>query len=515
MRRASLFGILLSSFLLSLCARPPLWAGTPSQTDLRRDFSHYVRVSQKNNYGPNDRLYILYRLREKYAESGLDLSDLEGEILSWEKARQPSEAAPPAPADPPAETAGPGAAPRLVHVGTRQEAGRLKLVLELTDPVLPQALRVDDPKRPGQPLLLIDLPGAQNALSNVARELRWNSGPLESVATEEKADGALRVRIQLREDRPYRIVRAGREVSVEIKTEEAGPALSQAPPAAGEEDADKSYVIQSGDLLNVQVAPAKELSRETVVQPDGTLVFPLLGTLPVKGMSVGQLETHLTQQLRPYVAKPRVTVSIKQFSNRNVFLMGKVSRPGPVPYKSGLRLLNAVSEAGGFSEDADRTAIKVYRGREGERKTFSVNAQEILSQGDLSRDFSLEPGDIVEVPRGGNTVFIIGQVNRPGNYGFREGYTLLELVSEAGGVTVGSRAKKVKIFREASPRREAIHVNLARIMRGHPEEDVSLKPGDIVLIPQNTFYSGTAVATNLLQPWLYLTTLIITVILLT
>jgi protein involved in polysaccharide export with SLBB domain len=241
----------------------------------------------------------------------------------------------------------------------------------------------------------------------------------------------------------------------------------------------------------------------------------LVGTLPAAARTVADLERTLAQKLRTYVSSPQVRISIKQFAENNVFVMGKAVRPGPVSYRPGLKLLAAVSESGGFSDDADRTAIKVYRGKGGDRVTQVVNAQEILASGDLSKDFTLEPGDIVEVQRGGNSVSVLGMVMKPGAYAFREKYTLLELISEAGGLAMGAKTSRIYVYRPTADGREALWVNLGRVMKGHPEEDIELGPGDIVMVPQKPLYAGTGATTAILTPWFYLATLVLAVVITT
>ncbi len=507
LRRSAGFLFLLHLLSVSLLA-------ALSTADLETDLSYYRRSAAEKKLDANDRLYILYRLQQKYQDTHLNLAALEHEIAHWNKIKRRAES--PAPA----KTEAAGGAVKTVDKGPsslnqiqlEEDGDTLKIVLKLSRPVVPKALRVDDPQKPGQPVLMLDLPNTENRLSPVTRDMRWGSGPFLSVVTANTDDATVRVRIDMRKDVPYRVVRTGNEIIVEARDESltALPAIGD-----GSENTDASYVIQPGDVLNIQISPAKELSRETIVQPDGTVIFPLLGAVTAKDLTANQLEKKLAQDLRPYVAKPNVSVTIKQFSNRNVFMMGKVTRPGPIPYKSELRLLGAISQAGGFTEDADRTAIKIYRGRDAQQKSFTVNAQEILSLGDLSRDFLLEAGDIIEVGRGGNNVFVIGQISKPGNYLYREGYTLLELVSEAGGLGIGAKTKHVKIFRQTLPSRKVVSVNLERIMRGRPEEDVSLKAGDIVLIPQKSIYSGTSAVMTVLSPWIYLATLIVALVIAT
>ncbi|MBI4396487.1 MAG: polysaccharide biosynthesis/export family protein, partial [Elusimicrobia bacterium] len=355
--------------VLPLQAAPPAPKASSSPaakpTDVQKDMTYYWRVSYQKNLNANDRLFILYKLRAKYETGGANLSELNQEIERWEKIRKVDEV------KGEANTAG-KLVPVLKAIRLKESPGLLNIVLGLSEPVVPQVVRVEDPSRPDRPILMIDLPNTKERLTTLSKDMRWGYGPLVAVIASQAETGAARVNVEMRGDRPYRVVRSAKEIIIEIKTEGVMPVVDEpeAEPSAPEETApaaavppaappaesnrgalshvpeigDKDYVIQTGDLLNVQVSPAKELSRETLIQPDGTVVFPLIGTLPVKGLTVEQLAKTLTQKLGVYVSKPHVSVSIKQFSNRNIFVMGKVARPGPVPFKNGLKLLGAITE---------------------------------------------------------------------------------------------------------------------------------------------------------------------------
>ncbi|HOW28326.1 MAG TPA: SLBB domain-containing protein [Elusimicrobiota bacterium] len=518
MKTRWLLSLILSCLLIS-SEFQPLRAQGP--TDLKKDLAYYKKVSVQKKMSPNDRLFVLLRIREKYENAGIDLRSLDKEIDRLKGLRDST----PGPTPPPPAEA-PKTAPAQSRASTlsvlqsvyrEDTADGVRLVLELDNPVIPKALRVEDPKQPQNPLLLIDLPDTTENLSNISKRLNWNSGPITQVTTSQEEPQSVRIEIMLRGQPSYKVVRTGNQIYVEFASSSAelSPVIEPDQTSEVETTAESSYQIQPGDLLNIQIAPAEELSRELVVQSDDSIVLPLVGTLETANLTAALLSKAIAQRLKPYVSKPRVTVSIKQFSNRNVFIMGQVKSPGPQLFRNGLRLLSAISAAGGFTEKSNRNEVKIYRGRGDEKKSFTISAQEILSQGDLSKDFPLMAGDIVEVLKGEDTIFIIGQVSQPGHYEHRENSTLLELISQAGGVTPSAKLDHVKIFRQHASRRKVLPVNLARIMKGHPEDDLPLEAGDIVMVPQKSTYASGSWMTSVFMPWAYLITVIMTVIIAT
>jgi len=147
-----------------------------------------------------------------------------------------------------------------------------------------------------------------------------------------------------------------------------------------------SYRLGVGDVISVQVVGEEDLKREKVRLSDaGTLSFPYLGEIRVRGMTVGELEDFITKGLKGrYLLNPQVTVTISEY--RNFFVNGQVMKPGGFPFEPGLTVRKAISIAGGFKERASKEKINVIH--EGDLK------------GDAKRialDALVKPGDILTV----------------------------------------------------------------------------------------------------------------------
>jgi polysaccharide export outer membrane protein len=147
-----------------------------------------------------------------------------------------------------------------------------------------------------------------------------------------------------------------------------------------------SYKLGVGDVISVQVVGEDDLKREKVRLSDaGTLSFPYLGEIRVRGLTVGQLEEIITNGLKGrYLLNPQVTVTIQEY--RNFFVNGQVEKPGGYPYVPGLTVRKAISIAGGFKERASKEKINVIHEDDlkGNPKRISLDAQ-------------VKPGDIITV----------------------------------------------------------------------------------------------------------------------
>lgn len=163
-------------------------------------------------------------------------------------------------------------------------------------------------------------------------------------------------------------------------------ALSAQAPSVGGPRELSSYKLGVGDVISVQVIGEDELKRERVRLSDaGTLSFPYLGEIRVRGLTVGELEALITTGLKGrYLLDPQVTVTIQEY--RNFFVNGSVERPGGYPYTPGLTVRKAISIAGGFKERASREKINVIR--EDDPKGTPQR---------IPLDAPVKPGDIITV----------------------------------------------------------------------------------------------------------------------
>jgi len=263
----------------------------------------------------------------------------------------------------------------------------------------------------------------------------------------------------------------------------------------------KDYVIDVGDLLSIMVYPAEEFSREIVVQPDGQLSMPMIGSVRAKGQTKESLSMVLVDRLKVYVANPEVSIIVKRFSRRQIFLTGEVKRTGAVDYVDDVRLLQMVTQGGGFTKKADLRDIKVYRGDGLDREVFKLNLEEVFATGDFARDFQLQPGDVVEVGKREMDVYVIGEVNAPGAYEYQSGEKVLEVIVQARGFTDDALAQRVRIFRGVSPAIEVFEVDMVSVLdRNMFELDILLQPGDTIYVPQKRLSKATWFLAKI-TPW--------------
>jgi len=159
----------------------------------------------------------------------------------------------------------------------------------------------------------------------------------------------------------------------------------------------KDYVIGAQDLLHIVFWSAKELTAEVLVRPDGKISLPILNDLPAAGMTPEQLAGEIAKAATKFVRDPNATVIVKQVNSRKVYVVGEVSKPGPILLGSEMNVLQAIGEAGGFLETAKKGDVAVVRTENGKERRYKFNYNEVVRGKNVEQNIRLMPGDTILV----------------------------------------------------------------------------------------------------------------------
>ncbi|HVI09872.1 MAG TPA: polysaccharide biosynthesis/export family protein [Candidatus Binatia bacterium] len=158
------------------------------------------------------------------------------------------------------------------------------------------------------------------------------------------------------------------------------------------------FVIGEEDVLTITVWKEHDLSGTLVVRPDGKVTVPLLGEIAVVGMKPSQLETLLSEKLKPYVNVPQVTVAVNQINSRKVYLIGQVVKEGTVPINSSMTVLQVLAGAGGLRDFAKRKKIYILRKQGDEEIRFPFDYDAAIHGRNAEQNIRVQPGDTIVVP---------------------------------------------------------------------------------------------------------------------
>ncbi len=162
-----------------------------------------------------------------------------------------------------------------------------------------------------------------------------------------------------------------------------------------------NYILQSGDLVEIKVFMEPDMDRVLRISFNGTVTYPLIGNVKIGGFCVSDAEEQLAEKLKYYIKNPQVSMLIKEYSNKMVYVLGQVKKPSElsIPPEKTMTVLEAITSVGGFTDIANTSKIKVLRMENGKQKSIDVDVNAITKQGKKSLDVELMPGDVVFVPQ--------------------------------------------------------------------------------------------------------------------
>jgi polysaccharide export outer membrane protein len=261
---------------------------------------------------------------------------------------------------------------------------------------------------------------------------------------------------------------------------------------------DTKYRIGPGDVLDVRVARAPELSRDMVrVDQSGMIRMPMLDVdIPAACLTEPELGVNIAKLYRRYKKDPHVEVFVKEFQSQPVAVMGAVRSPAQFKLQRQVRLLELLTFAGGQAPNAGQTIQIVRAGgspfcERQNNEAVNDNLASILVTYNLSDTLLglpeanpfVRPGDIVQVPEAAQ-VFVLGNVLKPSAIPLKEPLTVSKAIAIAGGTAQNTKKDKVRIIRQVPGKtsKQEIMVDLTAIEKNRAE-DVGLLPNDIVDVP--------------------------------
>ncbi len=259
----------------------------------------------------------------------------------------------------------------------------------------------------------------------------------------------------------------------------------------------KTYTLQPDDLIRIQVyrtssiASPDPIVADIPVGKDGNISAPFAGIIRAVGKTTAQLEEDLAREYtkRLQLKNPIVSVTITRYRTVRATVGGSVQRPGTFDMRPGDSLISLLNQGGGIIPDvADlrRATLK----HSGSDERIPVDLYAMLNQADTSQNYEVQDGDELMVPQGvNNRINILGAIQQPGSYPYREPMTLSDAIALAHGeITTKTKFSETLIIREkvGEPGEYLrIRANYVRYIRnGDSAQNVILQPGDLVYFPE-------------------------------
>jgi polysaccharide export outer membrane protein len=253
-----------------------------------------------------------------------------------------------------------------------------------------------------------------------------------------------------------------------------------------------SFQLGKGDILSISVYDEPDLTLDSVpVRPDGKVAFPLIGDVEVAGRNVEDVSNEIRERLLQFVLEPKVSVVVTEFNSLDYTLYGEVVNPGVYPLTTDVSITAAIAKAGGLTKGQFRASsveladlTHAFLARQGQ--VMPVDFVRLIRHGDMRFDIDLQPGDYIHIPSGlSKEVYILGEVNEPALFAFRESMPMSRTLALAEGFTVDADLSRIHIVRGALHNPTVIVSDFQKVVNGQAQ-DVQLEPGDIVYVPPTT-----------------------------
>ncbi len=174
-------------------------------------------------------------------------------------------------------------------------------------------------------------------------------------------------------------------------TPQSAPSIDRAKP---------HYIIHPGDKLDVKFFYNEELNEEVVVRPDGRISLQLVHDVTAAGLNTEELNQVLAMKYEPYLQQPEVSVLVKKFDARKVYVDGEVIKPGVVEMGGYMDVLQAISISGGMKETALDDEVLIIRHNGMDRPyVIKVDMEKVRNGQDTSQNIALQSYDIIYVPK--------------------------------------------------------------------------------------------------------------------
>lgn len=157
------------------------------------------------------------------------------------------------------------------------------------------------------------------------------------------------------------------------------------------------YVIGVEDVLSVVFWREKDMSADVIVRPDGKISLPMLNDVTAAGLTPEALAKVVAEAGAKFVRDANATIIVKEIRSRKIYIIGEVPRPGTFHLGSEMTVLQALGEAGGFIEGANKSDVAIVRNEGGKQQRFKFNYNDVVKGKNPAQNIRLLPGDTIIV----------------------------------------------------------------------------------------------------------------------
>lgn len=249
-----------------------------------------------------------------------------------------------------------------------------------------------------------------------------------------------------------------------------------------------TYRLGRGDVLRIEVAEEPTLTGSYTISEEGTILYPLLGALPLAGLSVPEAANLIRSRLATdYLKAPQVALYVAEYKSQQVSVLGDVPHPGLYPLAANSSPVSVLTDAG-VKLGSDKGTVIIWKAAQGTPSALTnitIILEQLLQREKNQIPYEMEDGDQMLVRlESKQRIIVSGKVKKPGVIPYEPGMTAMEAISKAGGLADFGNLKSIRVVREGPQGSDLIKVDLRDVEKGDRSKDVMLAPGDIVVVPR-------------------------------
>jgi polysaccharide biosynthesis/export protein len=244
--------------------------------------------------------------------------------------------------------------------------------------------------------------------------------------------------------------------------------------------ADHQHMSQlgPGDSVSVQVSGQPDVTM-VYVGDDGTINVPLVGNIPVAGISPVEAAARVAKALKDggYFVDPHVTIQVTLARSQLVSVIGEVGSAGRYPITPRTTIVELLAQAGGVKETASDLGYVLRSDDSGHVSRYPLKLDGLTDLKDALPTPTLLGGDSLVVPRAEHC-FVLGEVATPGKFPIEPGMTVIQAIARAGGINERGSERRIQLKRLGkNGEYQVIHVK-----PGDP-----VQPDDIIRVKESIF----------------------------
>lgn len=249
--------------------------------------------------------------------------------------------------------------------------------------------------------------------------------------------------------------------------------------ASAQDKIDYDYKLGPGDAIRIVVFQNPDLTLDTRVSESGAITYPLIGSVPIGGLTIDAAEKRIARGLKEggFVQQPQVNIILSQVRGNQVSVLGLVNRPGRFPLETfNTRVSDMLAMAGGVAPQGDDKVI-LAGVRDGKPFRKEIDFPAIYLDNKQDDDLKVVGGDVIYVHRA-PVFYIYGEAQRPGAYRIERDMTVQQALAQGGGPTQRGMEYWIRLHRRNAS---------GQVERISPDFNEPVKANDVIYIRESLF----------------------------